>query len=198
MRSFDDKRPLLQIFHGLFHCCILIYDYSFLFISWFFFVSRWTFWLKEKKISIIMQPTSRVGTAFEGSNSPRGPSGASEPPDVFCGLASLIVEGRIPRNDGRGYGEGPHVPQTASKSLSSRHECCNENNVVSSKFWIKNISSIIFGVFWPFWLILAMRILERVQPFCTSFKYWDFIFFPPSYVVTKLAYSNRSFMSKYS
>ena len=80
-----------------------------------------------------MQPTSRVGTAFEGSNSPRGPSGASEPPDVFCGLASLIVEGRIPRNDGRGYGEGPHVPQTASKSLSSRHECCNENNVVSSK-----------------------------------------------------------------
>ena len=78
-----------------------------------------------------MQPTSRVGTAFEGSNSPRGPSGASEPPDVFCGLASLIVEGRIPRNDGRGYGEGPHVPQTASKSLSSRHECCNENNVVS-------------------------------------------------------------------
>jgi len=76
-----------------------------------------------------MQPTSRVGTAFEGSNSPRGPSGASEPPDVFCGLASLIVEGRIPRNDGRGYGEGPHVPQTASKSLSSRHECCNENNV---------------------------------------------------------------------
>ena len=82
-----------------------------------------------------MQPTSRVGTAFEGSNSPRGPSGASEPPDVFCGLASLIVEGRIPRNDGRGYGEGPHVPQTASKSLSSRHECCNENNVVSLKIY---------------------------------------------------------------
>ena len=73
-----------------------------------------------------MQPTSRVGVAFEGANSP-----SSEPPDVFCGLASLIVEGRIPRNDGRGYGEGPHVPQTASKSLSSRHECCNENNVVS-------------------------------------------------------------------
>ena len=34
--------------------------------------------------------------------------------------------------------------------------------------------------------IRAMRILERVQPFCTSFKYWDFYLFPPSYVVTKL------------
>ena len=96
-----------------------------------------------------MQPTSRVGTAFEGSNSPRGPSGASEPPDVFCGLASLIVEGRIPRNDGRGYGEGPHVPQTASKSLSSRHECCNENNVVSLKYtYMKN-------KIWRFLAILA-------------------------------------------
>ena len=136
MRSFDDKRPLLQIFHGLFHCCILIYDYSFFLSHDFFllFLGELSDW-KEKKISIIMQPTSRVGTAFEGSNSPRGPSGASEPPDVFCGLASLIVEGRIPRNDGRGYGEGPHVPQTASKSLSSRHECCNENNVVSLKIY---------------------------------------------------------------
>ena len=149
------------------------------FISWFFFVSRWTFWLKEKKISIIMQPTSRVGTAFEGSNSPRGPSGASEPPDVFCGLASLIVEGRIPRNDGRGYGEGPHVPQTASKSLSSRHECCNENNVVSSKFWIKNISSIIFGVFWPFWLFFGtfrqfMATFGVKQPDVWYFTYYFF------------------------
>ena len=73
-----------------------------------------------------MQPTSRVVGAFEGANNP-----SSEPPDVFCGLASLIVEGRIPRNDGRGYGEGPHVPQTASKALTSRHECRDENNVVS-------------------------------------------------------------------
>ena len=78
-----------------------------------------------------MQPTSRVVGAFEGAN-----NASSEPPDVFCGLASLIVEGRIPRNDGRGYGEGPHVPQTASKSLISRHECCNENNVVSIFFII--------------------------------------------------------------
>ena len=28
----------------------------------------------------------------------------------------------------------------------------------------------------------AMRILERVQAFCTSFDYWDFLIFPPSYV----------------
>ena len=131
------------------------------FISCFFFVSRWTFWLKEKKISIIMQPTSRVGTAFEGSNSPRGPSGASEPPDVFCGLASLIVEGRIPRNDGRGYGEGPHVPQTASKSLSSRHECCNENNVVS----------LIINEIWYFWRFLGhfWLLLGNCSPNCKQF-----------------------------
>ena len=53
-----------------------------------------------------------------------------EPPDVFCGLASLIVEGRVPKNDGRGYGEGPHVPPTGSKALSLRHECSDENNTV--------------------------------------------------------------------
>ena len=43
--------------------------------------------------------------------------GGNEPPDVFCGLASLIVEGRVPRPDGfkdggRGgpyHGEGPHA-----------------------------------------------------------------------------------------
>ena len=44
--------------------------------------------------------------------------------------------------------------------------------------------------------LLSMRILERVQPFCTSFKYWDFYFFPPSYVVTKLTYSHSFLMSK--
>ena len=127
---------------------------------YFLFLGELSDW-KKKKISIIMQPTSRVGTAFEGSNSPRGPSGASEPPDVFCGLASLIVEGRIPRNDGRGYGEGPHVPQTASKSLSSRHECCNENNVVSSKFWIKNISSIFLAFFGHFGSFLGIVLTNK-------------------------------------
>jgi hypothetical protein len=74
-----------------------------------------------------MQPTSRCG-GFEAANT------AAEPPDVFCGLASLLVEGRVPRNDGRGYGEGPHVPQTTggSKPLGgSRHECSVENNMVS-------------------------------------------------------------------
>ena len=92
-----------------------------------------------------MQPTSRVVGAFEGAN-----NASSEPPDVFCGLASLIVEGRIPRNDGRGYGEGPHVPQTASKSLSSRHECCNENNVVSISYFevLKKMST--YAMAWGF------------------------------------------------
>ena len=78
-----------------------------------------------------MQPTSRVVGAFEGAN-----NASSEPPDVFCGLASLIVEGRIPRNDGRGYGEGPHVPQTASKSLISRHDLPGRPGTQTLFMWI--------------------------------------------------------------
>ena len=74
-----------------------------------------------------MQPTSRVGGFEVGSPT-------IEPTDVFCGLASLIVEGRMPRNDRRGYGEGPHVPPPVTKPLSSasRHECSEENNLVSN------------------------------------------------------------------
>ena len=78
-----------------------------------------------------MQPTSRVVGPFEGVTG--GTSGSNEPPDVFCNLASLIVEGRMPRHDGRGYGEGPHVPQKASKNLGSRHECSDENSMVSDR-----------------------------------------------------------------
>ena len=74
-----------------------------------------------------MQPTSRVGGFEVGSPT-------IEPTDVFCGLASLIVEGRMPKNDRRGYGEGPHVPPPVTKPLSSasRHECSEENNLVSN------------------------------------------------------------------
>ena len=79
-----------------------------------------------------MQPTSRVATGGFDVGSTAA-SASSEPPDVFCGLASLIVEGRIPRNDVRGYGEGPHVPpySQGNKALNWRHECSDENNMVS-------------------------------------------------------------------
>lgn len=59
---------------------------------------------------------------------------AVEPPDVFCSLGSLIVEGRIPAGEGegggRGYYEGPHVELPGR---ISRHKCedvqylCNKN-----------------------------------------------------------------------
>ena len=69
-----------------------------------------------------MQPTSRVG-GFEVTNN----AADSETPDVFCGLASLIVEGRLPRHDGRGYGEGTHVP---IGTKGPRHHVCSEENTM--------------------------------------------------------------------
>ena len=42
-----------------------------------------------------------------------------------------------------------------------------------------------------------MRTLELVQPFFTSFEFWDFFIFPPSYVVSKLSYSQRALGSKW-
>ena len=68
-----------------------------------------------------MQPTSRV-SGFESTN-----NADYEPSDVFCGLASLIVEGRLPRHDGRGYGEGTHVP---IGTKGPRHHVCSEENTM--------------------------------------------------------------------
>ena len=53
----------------------------------------------------------------------------SDPPDVFCSLGSLIVEGRVPANDDRGYGEGPHVPPSRNVPIP-RHECSEDNFMV--------------------------------------------------------------------
>lgn len=54
---------------------------------------------------------------------------AVEPPDVFCSLGSLVVEGRLPAGEGsgggrggRGYYEGPHVELPGR---ISRHKCSN-------------------------------------------------------------------------
>lgn len=43
-----------------------------------------------------------------------------DPAEMFVGLATLIVEGRVP-GGGRGYGEGPHCPSPAASAC--RHEC---------------------------------------------------------------------------
>ncbi len=57
-----------------------------------------------------------------------GPS-SFEPPDVFCALGSLIVEGRLPRaGGGRGCAEGPHVELPGR---ISRHKCSTHQYLVS-------------------------------------------------------------------
>jgi hypothetical protein len=57
-----------------------------------------------------------------------GPS-SFEPPDVFCALGSLIVEGRLPRaGGGRGCAEGPHVELPGR---ISRHKCSAHQYLVS-------------------------------------------------------------------
>ena len=65
--------------------------------------------------------------------------GGHEPPDVFCGLASLIVEGRVPRRDGgkdgRGvyHEEGPHALKHygPNSSLFHGHLCSADDYMVS-------------------------------------------------------------------
>ena len=69
-----------------------------------------------------MQPTNRVSGREAANNADY------EAPDVFCGLASLIVEGRLPRYGGRGYGEGTHVP-IGTKGIR-QHVCSEENTMV--------------------------------------------------------------------
>ena len=59
-----------------------------------------------------------------------GLGGAQDPPDVFCNLGSLIVEGRVPRRGERGYAEGPHVPQPGNIA-QNRHVCTAESYMVS-------------------------------------------------------------------
>ena len=61
-----------------------------------------------------------------------------EPPDVFCGLGSVIVEGRVPRKevgkDGHGvhHEEGPHALKHfgPSGSINRGHVCCSNNYMV--------------------------------------------------------------------
>ena len=89
-----------------------------------------------------MQPTSAVRCSpapSGGSTSPSTPPSTSssledclEPPDVFCNLGCLIVEGRVPKGNGRGFGEGPHVPRTGvGNKGANKHECSFDSYMVS-------------------------------------------------------------------
>jgi hypothetical protein len=71
-----------------------------------------------------MQPVLRTASVL-------GDPDRCDPPDVFCSLGSLIVEGRLPSEDDRGYGEGPHVPPARSVG-GGRHECSQDHFLVSS------------------------------------------------------------------
>ena len=60
-----------------------------------------------------------------------GPS-SFEPPDVFCALGSLIVEGRLRAGGvGRGFAEGPHVELPGR---ISRHKCSSQEYLVSTNY----------------------------------------------------------------
>ena len=78
------------------------------------------------------------GSGGSGGYGQHGGGGADdapslEPPDVFCALGSLVVEGRIPdrgagRGGGRGYHEGSHVELPGR---ISRHKCSTDEYLVS-------------------------------------------------------------------
>lgn len=76
---------------------------------------------------------SSVGSAAAAGAGGGGSNTNHEPPDVFCSLGSLIVEGRVPKEeDRRGYVEGPHVPQQPGNPQAHRfHECSMDSVVVS-------------------------------------------------------------------
>ena len=81
-----------------------------------------------------MQPI-RGATAISSSSSSSATSPTMEmTPDVFCNLGSLIVEGRVPRGHGRGFGEGPHVPPPYGAGAFNRHECSEESYMVSKTY----------------------------------------------------------------
>eukprot|EP00095_Tigriopus_kingsejongensis_P000275 maker-scaffold329_size204955-snap-gene-1.23 protein:Tk00275 transcript:maker-scaffold329_size204955-snap-gene-1.23-mRNA-1 annotation:"protein fam214a" len=57
-----------------------------------------------------------------------------EPPDVFCSIGSLIVEGRVPhQSDERGYREGPHVPPLGGGLRQQYAHCCSAEEYMCKK-----------------------------------------------------------------
>ena len=77
------------------------------------------------------------GILYSSTSMNTNKRGGHEPPDVFCGLASLIVEGRVPRTeggkDGRGvhHEEGPHALKHYGPSGNQLHgHVCSSDNFV--------------------------------------------------------------------
>ncbi len=91
----------------------------------------------------VAAPISPAAKAAAGSTSPCIEEPSEPTPDVFCGLGSLIVEGRVPSGNGeRGFVEGPHVPQPApaaavkgavatKAAVQKRHQCSSDDYLVS-------------------------------------------------------------------
>ena len=79
------------------------------------------------------------GIIYSTTTMNTGKSSGHEPPDVFCGLASLIVEGRVPRpdggKDGRGvhHEEGPHSLKHYGPggSVLHGHQCSSDDYMVN-------------------------------------------------------------------
>ena len=102
MRSFDDKRPLLQIFHGLFHCCILICDYSFFYLMIFFlFLGELSDWKKTKSASSCSQLVEWA-QPLRGPTAPGGPRGPLSPRTSSVALPALLLRAVYPETTGGG------------------------------------------------------------------------------------------------
>ena len=79
------------------------------------------------------------GIPYSSTNMNTNKGIGHEPPDVFCGLGSLIVEGRVPRTEveKEGYGvhheEGPHALKHFGPSggINRSHVCYSHNYMVN-------------------------------------------------------------------
>jgi hypothetical protein len=85
---------------------------------------------------------SSGGKLYSSASMNTNKCGGHESPDVFCGLASLIVEGRVPRTDvgkdsrGVHHEEGPHALKHygPSGNLLHGHVCSADNYMVTTTF----------------------------------------------------------------
>ena len=95
---------------------------------------------------------------------------------------------------------------SSSKFPNTRQQntyfCFSEHGVAMITFYyfsVNDQSGLLRSFFFIYACIplIPMRTLELVQPFFTSFEFWDFFIFPPSYVVSKLSYSQRALGRKW-
>ena len=117
------------------------------------------------------------GSGGSGGYGQHGGGGADdapslEPPDVFCALGSLVVEGRIPdrgagRGGGRGYHEGSHVELPGR---ISRHKCSIDEYLVSYFFKL-----------WLLYLFTKTQAKTRLRDLFRSGKKFSYVFGSPVY-----------------